>query len=66
MIMDECYKMYDNIIKDFCNNILSKNDIKDPFDIFYLFIDLYRNNYFSKDIDDYNIFTRTAVFNPNN
>ena len=49
MIIDNCYKLYDKTIKDFCNDILIKNNITDPFDIFWLFCEFYKNNYFSKE-----------------
>ena len=49
MMIDNCYKLYNKTIKDFCDDILIKNNITDPFDIFWFFCEFYKNNYFSKD-----------------
>lgn len=51
MLLNNCYRLYHHIINDFVNNVLIKNNITDPFDVFWLYIELYENNYFSKDTE---------------
>ena len=47
-MLENSYKMYDAIIEDFVNDIIIKNNITDPFEIFSLYYDFYICNYFSK------------------